>query len=69
MLRIGRLLERNSRAASLFTVTVTETAMGKEKRLAIAVITHDDRYQWALQSGGSYLLRTNWQEADPKTIW
>lgn len=67
--RIGRLLERNSRAASLFTVTVTETAMGKRRRLAIEVIKHEDRYRWALQSGGSYILRTNWQEADPKTIW
>lgn len=67
--RIGRLLERNSRAASLFTVTVTETTMNQETRLVIEVIKHDDRYRWALQSGGSYLLRTNWQEADPKTIW
>lgn len=67
--RIGRLLERNSRAASLFTVTVTETAIDQETRLAVKIIKHDDRYQWMLQSGGSYLLRTNWQEADPKTIW
>ncbi|HWQ68409.1 MAG TPA: IS1634 family transposase [Patescibacteria group bacterium] len=67
--RIGRLLEKNSRAASLFTVTVTETAMGKSRRLAIEVNKHDDRYRWALQSGGSYILRTNWKEADPKTIW
>lgn len=67
--RIGRLLERNSRAASLFTVTVTETARGTRRRLAIEVIKHEDRYRWALQSGGSYILRTNWQEADPKTIW
>jgi transposase len=55
--RIGRLLERNSRAGSLFDVVVTETGAGK------------DRYQWALQSGGNYLLRTNWKEADPKIIW
>lgn len=67
--RIGRLLERNSRAASLFTVTVTGTAMGKSRRLAIEVVKNEDRYQWALQSGGSYILRTNWKEADPKTIW
>jgi transposase len=67
--RIGRLLERNRRAASLFTVTVTDATMGKDHRLVIEVIKHEDRYRWALQSGGSYLLRTNWQEADPKTIW
>jgi transposase len=67
--RIGRLLERNSRAASLFTVTVTETGSGKQGRLAINMKKNEDRYQWALQSEGSYILRTNWAEADPKTIW
>jgi transposase len=67
--RIGRLLERNSRAASLFTVTVNEIGSGKERRLAIDIKKSEDRYQWALQSEGSYILRTNWTEADPKTIW
>jgi transposase len=67
--RIGRLLERNSRAASLFEVTVTETGDGKNKRLAVKITKNEDRYQWALQSGGNYILRTNWNEADPKTIW
>jgi transposase len=37
--------------------------------LVIEITKHDDRYRWMLRSGGSYLLRTNWQEADPKTIW
>ncbi len=67
--RIGRLLERNSRAASLFDVIVTETRTGKNKHLEIDIRRNEDRYQWALQSGGSYILRTNWKEADPKTIW
>jgi len=62
-------LERNSRAASLFTVTVTETGSRKEKRLVINITKSEDRYQWALQSGGNYILRTNWTETDPKTIW
>lgn len=67
--RIGRLLERNSRAAALFTVTVTKKTTGKNSKLAIEIIKNEDKYQWALQSGGSYILRTNWKEADPKTIW
>jgi len=67
--RIGRLLERNSRAASLFDVIVTETEAGKDRRLSVKITKNEDRYQWALQSGGNYLLRTNWKEADPKTIW
>jgi transposase len=67
--RIGRLLERNSRAASLFTITVTETGSEKERRLIVDIKKSEDRHQWTLQSGGSYILRTNWTEADPKTIW
>jgi len=64
--RIGRLQERNSRAASLFTITITET---KENKLEMAVHKNEDRYRQLLENGGYYLLRTNWTEADPKTIW
>lgn len=67
--RIGRLLERNSRAASLFDVNVTETGTGNDRRLDIEIRKKEDRYHWALQSGGNYILRTNWKEADPKIIW
>jgi transposase len=67
--RIGRLLERNSRAASLFSVEVTETGTGKEARLSINIKKNEDRYQWALETGGSYILRTNWGQTDPKTLW
>jgi transposase len=63
--QIGRLLERNSRAASLFTITVTE----KDNRLSIGVKKNEERYQWAMETGGSYILRTNWTETDPKTLW
>ena len=63
--QIGRLLERNSRAASLFTVTVTE----KDGRLSIDIKKNEERYEWALETGGSYILRTNWKETDPKTLW
>jgi transposase len=63
--QIGRLLERNSRAASLFTVTVTE----KDNHLSIDIKKNEERYQWALETGGSYILRTNWTETDPKILW
>jgi transposase len=63
--RIGRLLERNSRAASLFTVTVT----GEDPRLSIDIQRNEERYEWAVETGGSYLLRTNWRETDPKVLW
>jgi len=63
--QIGRLLERNSRAACLFSVTVTD----KDGRLSIDVKRNEERYEWALENGGSYLLRTNWKEIDPKVLW
>jgi transposase len=63
--QIGRLLERNSRAASLFTITVTE----KDARLSIDITRNQERYEWALETGGSYILRTNWRQADPKVLW
>lgn len=63
--QIGRLLERNSRAASLFTVTVTENT----NRLAIHIQKNEERYAWARDTGGSYILRTNWNEQDPKVLW
>jgi transposase len=63
--QIGRLLERNSRAASLFTVTVTE----KDTHLSIDIKRNEERYEWAVETGGSYLLRTNWGETDPKVLW
>jgi transposase len=67
--RIGRLLERNRRAASLFNVEVTETGSGKQARLSLRITKNEEHYQWALETGGSYILRTNWRETDPKTLW
>jgi transposase len=67
--RIGRLLERNRRAASSFNVEVSETGTGKQARLSMQIIKNEERYQWAMETGGSYILRTNWVETDPKTLW
>ena len=66
--RIGRLLERNSRAASLFDITVEEQGTGIEKRLNVIIKKHEDRYEWLLSTSGSYLLRTNWKEKDPRDM-
>jgi transposase len=67
--RIGRLLERNGRAASLFEIAVEEKGCGKEGRLSIRFCKKEQRYAWALNTGGSYLLRTNWTERDPHRLW
>jgi CRISPR/Cas system-associated protein endoribonuclease Cas2 len=50
--RIGRLQERNSRAASLFTITVTETKIEKKKKLEMSVHKNEDRYRQLLENGG-----------------
>jgi len=67
--RIGRLLERNSRAASLFDVTVEERQTENGPRLAVTIKKQEDRLEWALHTSGSYLLRTNWTGNDPKELW
>jgi transposase len=67
--RIGRLLEQNSRAASLFNIAVTETGKEKDSQLAVHVEKNEEKWQWALDTGGSYILRTNWNESDPKLLW
>lgn len=63
--RIGRLLEQNSRAAALFTVDIT----AHEQRPTMTVTKNEQRYQKALENNGSYILRTNWTEGNPRTIW
>jgi len=67
--RIGRLLERNSHAASLFDISVEETGTGKEKRLRIRVRRKKRHYEWATHTSGSYLLRTNWPGQNPHELW
>jgi len=53
----------------LFSIEVTETGTGKEARLSLKITKNEDRYQWAMETGGSYILRTNWGETDPRTVW
>lgn len=67
--RIGRLLERNSRAASLFDVSVEERRTDHGPRLTVTIRKQEDRMEWALHTSGSYLLRTNWTGTDPKELW
>lgn len=67
--RIGRLMERYSRAAALFEVRVEEIGSGRDVRLRIEVRKDQTRYAWALNTSGSYLLRTNWSEGTPAEIW
>jgi transposase len=67
--RIGRLLERNSRASSLFDVTVEEQPGAEGPRIIVIINKRTERADWARETSGSYLLRTNWEERDPKELW
>lgn len=64
--RIGEILGQNTRAKSLFEVTLEETKMGKSLRIE----KKEAKRQWAELSEGCYLLRTNYRDKlDPKDLW
>lgn len=65
--RIGRVLERYSRASPLFTINVK----GQEKtgRLALRWRLCKAHSEWARLSEGCYLLRTNICDWRPEDLW
>lgn len=64
--RIGRLLQRNSRAASLFDIQVKPEDEGK---LMLTWCKRQDRLEWASLSEGCYLLRSNITDWFAKELW
>jgi len=68
--RLGRLLERNWRAAGAFDVTIQRLVQPKDKaRLSITWKHRPNWSEWHALSDGCYLLRTNLTETDPATLW
>jgi transposase len=64
--KIGKILGQNTRAESLFEVTLEEAEIGKSLRIE----RNEARRQWAELSEGCYLLRTNYRDnRDPKDLW
>lgn len=63
--RIGRLLERNSRAAGLFQVEVREQA----GRAQVVWSKVDQWREWAHLSEGCYLLRSNIADWSASALW
>jgi len=66
--QIGRLFQRNSRAAGKYDVSVVERkshASGVE----IAVKVREDWNDWASLSEGAYVLRTNVADWTPEELW
>lgn len=64
--RIGRLLQRNSRAAGLFEIQVLASDDGQ---LTLSWIKKKDRTTWAELSQGCYLLRTNIDDWSGEQLW
>lgn len=68
--RLGRLKERNWRAASAFHVRMKKIAGTNGKpRLSITWSRNDRWSEWHELSEGCYLLRTNLTETNPAKLW
>lgn len=70
--RIGALLQKYSRAARLYSVSVEElkdTDHPSGKRLELHITRHEDRREWVDRADGCYLLRTNLQNRDAQELW
>jgi len=66
--QIGRLLERNTRAAGRYTIDLVEdTTRPSGLRLEWTVRPEWD--EWARHSEGCYVLRTNITDWDTETLW
>jgi hypothetical protein len=68
--RLGRLRERNWRAAGAFDVRIQRLPRPQEKvHLSLSWSRRTRWSEWAALSEGCYLLRTNLKEADPARLW
>ncbi len=64
--RIGRLLQRNTRAAGMFEIEVKPEEDGK---LKLSWMKRKDRKSWALLTEGCYLLRSNVKDFSAEELW
>ncbi len=63
--RIGRLLQENQRASSLFEISVKE----EDGHVQVDWTKHTNDTDWARISEGCYLLRTNIRNWTPQELW
>jgi transposase len=68
--RLGRLLEKNWRAAKAFDVSIVRLPQPEGRaRLRVSWRANTRWQEWHERSEGCYLLRTNLSETDPATLW
>ncbi len=65
--RIGRLLQRNSRAAGLFNIKVVKNQA--DDRLSIVWRKLSDRQSWQQLTQGCYILRSNIADWSAEELW
>ena len=66
--QIGRLFQRNSRAASAFDVRVSEDS-SQPCGLSISWSNNVEWKEWASTTEGCYILRTNITDWTPENLW
>lgn len=66
--QIGRLLQRNSRAAGKFDVVVREDVK-QDSGLAVTWTEKEDWSEWAQLSEGAYVLRSNITDWSAEDLW
>ena len=66
--QIGRVLERNTRAASRYTIELFEDPT-RPAGLRLQWSTRPEWTEWARHSEGCYVLRTNITDWDAETLW
>jgi len=66
--QVGRLLQRNSRAAKRYHITF-ETATDKPAGLRLRWSVDPEWEDWAEQSEGVYVLQTNILDWSPEALW
>ena len=64
--RVGKLLQRNTRAASLFDIQVKPDEQGK---LLLTWRQKPDRVEWNRLTQGCYLLRSNIADWNAEELW
>lgn len=66
--QIGRILERNSRAAQAFHIAVTEDP-ARPSGVSLSWTRVQAWQEWAALSEGCYLLRSNLTDQTPEQLW
>jgi len=66
--QIGRLLERNTRAAGRYTIDLVDDAT-RPSGLDLKWSARSEWDEWANHSEGCYVLRTNVTDWDAETLW